>query len=198
MPRWVLWLLCSIFAIARAQAQDAVGFGPQDTCQVALEAETAKGASRLEPPALPYNQFGNLVFHRTQNGAPASVIYLCNGVKPTGGPIFAQIIRIERSSEDVAQSEFKRQVEFLRHQFGEPCWNGTTLTPEQRASIPEGFTHRMYWRVRSWAITDIGWWEIKDRTPRVWGIVINTGWPWDPTHLTEPSRTIWSKCGNPG
>jgi len=198
MPRWLFWLLCATGALARAQAQDAVGFGPQDTCQGALEAELAKGATRHETPPAANNLFGNLVFYRTHNGVPARVIYLCNGVKPTGGPIFSQIITIERSSEHDAQSEFKRQVEFLRHQLGEPCWNGTNLTTEQRASIPEGFTHRIYWRDRSWAVTDIGWWEIKDRTPRVWGIVINTGWPWDPSHLTEPSRTIWSKCGNSG
>ena len=47
-------------------------------------------------------------FRRTFNGAPAAVIYLCNGTKAFGGLLVAQVIYVNSTERDI-QNEVARQ-----------------------------------------------------------------------------------------
>jgi hypothetical protein len=200
MRHRALWLLSSVLLFARAHAQDDVGFDPERACKDAVDAEVAKGARRVtyrqNSPPNPWTKdlFGNPVFERTQNGVPAQVIYVCEGTKPSGGPIAAQIITMNRSSESDTLKEFRRQTEFLIRQLGDPCWDVSQLPTEERALLPlDGLGSQIMWKVRPQVFTNIIWAKVPNARPEAWRIVISSHRPLDIAKATEPFRTLWSK-----
>lgn len=160
-----IWLALSLLlaSAASVHAQDLPGYDPQATCKSILDAETARGSTLIEPPPNPVMKdfYGTLRFERPFNGVPATVIYLCQGTKASGGSIVAELIYIEREDESHVRREFARQKALFRARLGPAC-----------RELTGGHPH-VTWKIRPGLFADLGWAKSASLEPK-WNVVIST------------------------
>jgi hypothetical protein len=148
--------------------------------------------------------YGTSSFRRDYAGIPATVIYLCEGSKASGGEIKGQLIYLAFESETDVQREFERQKQLLEQRLGPPCWDPARLNQRQQAflsSTGQKLELRpgapITWRLESGVFTDLSWG--KWHTGETWNVVISTGPPPDLSYAGELLRTLHelSDCVRP-
>ena len=172
--RLPLFIVFSAIMVTQlAHANELLGFNPETTCKSTLDAEVTNGAKLREPPFPPNpvmkDFFGTIEFTRFHQGTMATIIYLCQGTKVSGGTVVAQIIQILRASEDDARREYDRQKQLLIAQLGPPCWDPSTLDEQSREQSPSHGHSLTTWRNGAGLYTDIHW---SPRTPPLDSLVV--------------------------
>jgi len=194
--RHLLMLIFSVTALP-ALAIDEVGFPEYATCQSAIEAELANGAELQSKPVPSEPElrelYGAQQFKRLHNGTPATVIYLCNGTRATGGTVAMQLIYLYFQSEAAAREEFSRQRLLLDQQLGKPCWDPVDAKLEK-------VSPRTIWTVRDGIQTDVSWSKVVNKQPLHWIVLIGTHGLNSMRHASEPIRTAYasSSCQKSG
>ena len=199
---FVLCLFAGVIGV-EASAQD-LGYNPAATCKTAMDNELARGATSI-PPSAPPNPvmkdfYGTSSFRREYSGMSATIIYLCEGPKTSGGEVKGQLVYLIFDSEYEVQREFERQRGLLEQQLGMPCWDPAHLNQKQQAFLNgtgQKFEARpgaaIIWRLKSGLYTDLSWgkWHTGDS----WNVVIGTH-PAPVTDSREPGRTLYdlSNC----
>ena len=155
--------LLLLVAAVSAHAQDLPGYGDGDTCKSVIDAEIAQGSKIKEPLSNPVKQdfYGTVTFKRAFNGTPATVIYLCQGPKASGGSVVAQLIYIASEDERRVRREFMRQKALLLARLGPPCRELAGVHPH------------VTWRLRRGLFADLGWSKAATSEPQ-WNVVIQT------------------------
>jgi hypothetical protein len=209
MSRWLLSVSVSMLLALPANGQDDVGYGVKETCKDAIDAESARGSALIEPPGPPNpvmkDFYGAIEFERTFNGAPAKIIYLCEGTKVSGGSIVAQLIYIDRGSENEARAEFAKQKQWLEMTLVAPCWDPSRLSESQQALLSPGkrpeevLGPRTIWRAAPRIYTDISWNYVRNAAPARWQVLIHSHGPGDMSRTGEPFLTLYrmSSCERP-
>jgi hypothetical protein len=200
-------LVSTLWALS-AHGEDVVGYDAEGTCRSAIDAEIAQGSKLVELPGPPNpamkDFYGTIVFDRTHNGPPAKIVYLCQGAKVSGGWVLAQIIYVDRESEDAARSEFERQKQLLEERLGVPCLDPSRLSDAQRALLPAGKTPeealspRTTWKAGPTVFTDISWSKLPTAVPAKWHVVIHTHGPETVLNAKETLSTFYRmrRCEN--
>jgi hypothetical protein len=193
----------SILAIASlpAHGEDLVGYNAKETCKSAIEAETVRGSRLIESPGPPNpvtkDFYGTIVFERVHHGDTVKVVYLCHGTKVSGGSIVAQLIYVDRWSEDAARSKFEEEKQSLQDRFGAPCWDTSRLNNAQREALrtqgkrEQQLSPRTIWNSGPGILIDLSWDAAPNATPAKWTIVVHTHAPYDLSMVAEPFASLY-------